>query len=34
VLEPWLDKPFNGPTFRIEGFTPEEAIRWARRFLD
>ena len=34
VLEPWLDNPFNAPTFRIEGFTREEALRWARRFLD
>ena len=33
-LEPWLDKPFNDPRFRVEGFTQEEAIRWARRFLD
>ncbi|WNG63014.1 DUF3396 domain-containing protein [Archangium gephyra] len=33
VLEPWLDKPFNAPGFRVEGFTQEEAIRWARRFL-
>jgi Protein of unknown function (DUF3396) len=34
VLEPWLDKPFNAPRFRVEGFTQEEAISWARRFLD
>ena len=34
VLEPWLDKPFNDPRFRVEGFTQEEAIDWARRFLD
>jgi hypothetical protein len=34
VLEPWLDKPFNAPRFRVEGFTPEEAMSWARRFLD
>jgi hypothetical protein len=34
VLEPWLDKPFDDPAFRIEGFTPEEALRWARRFLE
>jgi hypothetical protein len=34
VLEPWLDKPFEAPAFRVEGLTPEEALRWARRFLD
>jgi hypothetical protein len=34
VLAPWLDKPFKSPRFRVEGFTQEEAIRWARRFLD
>jgi hypothetical protein len=34
VLEPCLDKPFTALTFRIEGFTQEEATRWARRFLD
>jgi hypothetical protein len=34
VLEPWLDKPFEDPRFRIEGFTQEEAMSWARRFLD
>ncbi|WP_395819352.1 type VI immunity family protein [Archangium minus] len=34
VLEPWLDKPFNDPRFHVEGFTQEEAMRWARRFLD
>ncbi|EPX63056.1 hypothetical protein D187_006466 [Cystobacter fuscus DSM 2262] len=34
VLEPWLDKPFKAPRFRVEGFTPEEATSWARRFLD
>jgi hypothetical protein len=34
VLELWLDKPFNVPSFRVEGFTQEESIRWARRFLD
>lgn len=34
VLEPCLDKPFHAPTFRIEGFTQEEAMRWSRRFLD
>ncbi|WNG22408.1 DUF3396 domain-containing protein [Cystobacter fuscus] len=33
-LESWLDKPFDDPRFRIEGFTQEEAMRWARRFLD
>jgi hypothetical protein len=34
VLEPWLDKPFTASRFRVEGFTQEESIRWARRFLD
>jgi hypothetical protein len=34
VLEPWLDRYFNDPGFRIPGFTQEEALRWARRFLD
>lgn len=34
VLEPWLDKPFKAPRFRIEGFTQDEAVKWARRFLD
>ena len=34
VLEPWLDKPFEAPSFRVEGFTQEEALNWARRFLD
>jgi hypothetical protein len=34
VLEPWLDKPFEDPRFRVEGFTQEEALGWARRFLD
>ncbi|OJH34960.1 type VI immunity family protein [Cystobacter ferrugineus] len=34
VLDPWFDKPFNDPRFRIEGFTQEEAMSWARRFLD
>lgn len=33
VLEPWLDKPFEDPRFRVEGFTQEEAMGWARRFL-
>jgi hypothetical protein len=34
LLEPWLDKDFARPSFRIEGLTQEEALRWARRFLD
>ena len=34
VMEPWLDKPFEAPRFRVEGFTQEEAMNWARRFLD
>jgi hypothetical protein len=34
VLEPWLDEPFNDPAFRMEGFARDEALRWARRFLD
>lgn len=34
VLEPWLNKPFNISRFRLEGFTQEESVRWARRFLD
>ena len=33
LLEPWLDKPFNAPKFRVEGFTQEEAMSWSRRFL-
>ncbi|PTL75530.1 hypothetical protein DAT35_54410 [Vitiosangium sp. GDMCC 1.1324] len=33
VLEPWLDKPFTRPRFRVEGFTQEEAMKWARRFI-
>ena len=34
VLKPWLDKPFDNPRFRIEGFSREEALMWSRRFLD
>lgn len=34
VLQPWLDKPFNDPRFRVEGFNQEEASSWAQRFLD
>jgi hypothetical protein len=34
VLEPWLEQDFAHRSFRIQGLTDEEALRWARRFLD
>jgi hypothetical protein len=29
-----MDKPFDDPRFRVEGFTQEVIMGWARRFLD